>query len=63
MTTPISKTPKLDPAIRDQRISEKARLARHLEKIAMYGNKQDKDAARAAILKRDTYIDDFAGEP
>jgi hypothetical protein len=62
MTTPINKTPKLDPAIRDQRISEKARLARHLEKIAMNGTTQDKQAARAARLKRDTYIDVFAGD-
>lgn len=63
MTDQINKTAKLDPALRDQRISRKARNARRLEKIARHGTTDDKQAARMAQLERDTYIDVFAGEP
>lgn len=54
---------KMDPAIRDSRISRKARTARRLEKLAKVGTTDDKAAARKAQLDRDAYIDVFAGEP
>lgn len=57
------KEPRLDPVIRDIKISRKARMTRHLEKIAMHGTPADKQAARAAQLARDAYIDVYAGEP